>query len=213
MAADHCGPSRFSRKRTLDISTSSTRRRRQHHLRHDTHEATSEDLYVAPDRTTALHQPTHFEFSNCLSANTFSQTPSPTAIMGYSHNENTLHHLRTHADTLPVSHVTPVTSAAPPVLSAHTTARRGMHNPIVSLYHRLLTHRAEPSRRAASPPTPASAPSASISSAPAAATASSVACVSRPATSRGEVRASRAKCVSSSSPSTRPTTSSCAPTP
>ena len=34
------------------------------------------------------------------------------------------------ADTYAVSLVTPVTSAAPLVLSAHTTARRGMHNPI-----------------------------------------------------------------------------------
>ena len=44
------------------------------------------------------------------------------------------HHPQSHADTLAVFHVTPVTSAAPLVLSAHTTARRGMHKPIVSLH-------------------------------------------------------------------------------
>jgi hypothetical protein len=40
------------------------------------------------------------------------------------------HHQEHTADTYAVSLVTPVTSAAPLVLSAHTTARRGMHNPI-----------------------------------------------------------------------------------
>ena len=41
-------------------------------------------------------------------------------------------------DKLSVSLVTRVTSAAPPVQSAHTIARRGMHNPIAPAVHQIL---------------------------------------------------------------------------
>ena len=73
------------------------------------------------------------------------------------------HRIRT--DALAVSLVTPVTSAAPLVPSAHTIARRGMHNPIVSMPHISILicdqsfregppARQHPYRRQASPPRP-----------------------------------------------------------
>merc|ERR1712144_98137 len=94
-----------------------------------------------------------------------------------------------------VSHETAATSGPPLVQSALTTERR------------------EPSRRVVNQRTPVSATNEFILYAPEVVTQNTEPSASNPATSAGVARVSPAKSVSSSSPTTLPTTNSSEPTP